>query len=74
MISIQPPPAGRRPKLRQQSGFDTSLYPFQSKYATLRAGEMHFIDEGQGAPILFVHGTPTWSILFPGPVRAGSGQ
>lgn len=24
-------------------------------------GRMHYIDEGKGEPILFVHGTPTWS-------------
>lgn len=25
---------------------------------------MHYLDEGQGSPILFVHGNPTWSFLF----------
>jgi haloalkane dehalogenase len=25
---------------------------------------MHYVDEGAGDPILFVHGTPTWSFLF----------
>ena len=25
---------------------------------------MHYLDEGQGDPILFVHGTPTWSFEF----------
>ena len=25
---------------------------------------MHYVDEGAGDPILFVHGTPTWSYLF----------
>ncbi len=27
-------------------------------------GAMHFIDEGQGEPILMVHGNPTWSYLY----------
>jgi haloalkane dehalogenase len=27
----------------------------------LPAGQMHFVDEGAGEAILFVHGTPTWS-------------
>ena len=27
----------------------------------LPAGRMHYVDEGQGEPLLFVHGTPTWS-------------
>lgn len=25
---------------------------------------MHYVDEGKGAPIVFVHGTPTWSFLW----------
>ena len=27
---------------------------------------MHYIDEGSGAPILFLHGNPTWSFLYRG--------
>ena len=30
----------------------------------LRDGEMHYVDEGSGPPILFVHGTPTSSYEF----------
>lgn len=41
-----------------------SLYPFDSHYASLKAGNMHYIDEGEGDVILFVHGTPTWSFLY----------
>ena len=25
---------------------------------------MHYVDEGDGEPILFVHGTPTWSFEY----------
>jgi haloalkane dehalogenase len=25
---------------------------------------MHYVDEGEGRPLLFVHGTPTWSFLY----------
>ena len=25
---------------------------------------MHYVDEGQGSPILFLHGNPTWSFLY----------
>jgi haloalkane dehalogenase len=31
---------------------------------TLRDGEMHYVDEGSGPPILFVHGTPTNSYEY----------
>jgi haloalkane dehalogenase len=31
---------------------------------TLRDGEMHYVDEGSGPPLLFVHGTPTNSYEY----------
>lgn len=43
---------------------DSNYYPFAHHYAQLPAGNMHYIDEGQGEVILFVHGTPTWSFLY----------
>ena len=47
-----------------QNWLDTDLYPFESNYVQLPAGRMHYVDEGSGEVILFVHGTPTWSFLF----------
>lgn len=47
-----------------QPWLDQSLYPFQSKFAQLKAGNMHYIEEGKGETLLFVHGTPTWSFLY----------
>lgn len=47
-----------------QSRVDTTLYPFENKFLQLEAGNMHYVDEGEGDIILFVHGTPTWSFLF----------
>jgi haloalkane dehalogenase len=29
-------------------------------------GPVHYIDEGEGEPILFLHGNPTWSFLYRG--------
>ncbi|MGB0525134.1 MAG: alpha/beta fold hydrolase [Flammeovirgaceae bacterium] len=43
---------------------DQNLYPFESNFLQLAAGQMHYIDEGRGDVILFVHGTPTWSFLY----------
>lgn len=43
---------------------DTSLFPFESKFIHLASGQMHYIDEGEGDILLFVHGTPTWSFLY----------
>src|SRR5688572_17991266 len=49
---------------------DRSQYPFESKWLQLRAGRMHYVDEGRGEPILFVHGTPTWSFEWRHLIRA----
>jgi len=43
---------------------DTTEYPFTSKYVQINGYNLHYIDEGQGDPILFVHGTPSWSFDF----------
>lgn len=43
---------------------DRSLYPFSSHWFESADGRMHYIDEGVGTPIVFVHGTPTWSFLY----------
>ncbi len=50
------------------------LYPFKSHYLWLpsvphafRGGDgvrMHYVDEGAGEPLLFVHGNPTWSFYW----------
>lgn len=36
-------------------------YPFTSRFITINNQKLHYIDEGEGAVILFVHGTPSWS-------------
>ena len=43
---------------------DPSLYPFGSHWFASTAGRMHYVDEGAGPPILFLHGNPTWSFLY----------
>jgi haloalkane dehalogenase len=49
---------------------DRAAYPFTSRWMPLPAGRMHYIDEGSGAPLLFVHGTPTWSFEWRRLIRA----
>jgi haloalkane dehalogenase len=51
-----------------------ALWPFAARYIDLRAGRMHYIDEGQGEPIVLVHGTPSWSLEWRHVVRALSGS
>jgi len=40
------------------------LYPYESNYLSVDAQRYHYIDEGQGQPLLFVHGNPTWSFYW----------
>lgn len=41
-----------------------SSYPFESRWFDGPRGRMHYIAEGEGTPILLVHGNPTWSFLY----------
>ena len=37
---------------------------FESKYQSVFDSEMHYVEHGEGDPILLVHGIPTWSYLW----------
>ena len=39
-------------------------FPFESHYATIDGVNLHYVDEGEGPPILLFHGEPTWSYLY----------
>lgn len=43
---------------------DKSAYPFKSNYFDINEQKLHYIDEGKGETILFVHGTPSWSFDY----------
>jgi haloalkane dehalogenase len=45
---------------------DPRLFPFRSKWFDSRVGGVHYVDEGVGDPILFLHGNPTWSFVYRG--------
>jgi pimeloyl-ACP methyl ester carboxylesterase len=50
--------------MKQPKWLNTSEYPFQSYYYAVGEHQLHYIDEGVGDTILFVHGTPSWSFDF----------
>src|SRR5215471_20838263 len=43
---------------------DDALFPFESRFVDIGGCTVHYVDEGQGPPILFLHGNPTWSFLY----------
>jgi haloalkane dehalogenase len=53
---------------------DRDLYPFESRWFNGHSGRMHYIDEGQGPPIVFFHGNPTWSFLYRNVITRLRGQ
>ena len=42
----------------------SAAFPFESQYVDVVGSKMHYIDEGSGDPILFLHGNPTSSYLW----------
>ena len=42
----------------------SSKFPFASRYMEVKGSQIHYIDEGEGDPILFLHGNPTSSYLW----------
>ena len=42
----------------------SSAFPFQSNYIEVAGSQIHYVDEGQGDPVLFLHGNPTSSYLW----------
>ena len=48
-------------------------WPYRPRYARVNGYRMHYIDEGQGHPVVLLHGNPTWGYLyreFVGPLTA----
>ena len=39
-------------------------FPFESRFVTLNGHRLHYIDEGEGPLLLFIHGNPTSSYLW----------
>lgn len=42
----------------------SSEFPFESKFIKINGNKIHYIDEGKGDPILFIHGNPTSSYIW----------
>jgi pimeloyl-ACP methyl ester carboxylesterase len=58
---MEPEARGARSGTEHRSFPDAALYPFASRFHQTAEGALHYVDEGEGRPIVFVHGTPSWS-------------
>jgi pimeloyl-ACP methyl ester carboxylesterase len=56
-MSIAPLPAS-------PAGLDVVAYPYRPRLFDTGEGMLHYVDTGNGPPVVLVHGTPTWSFLY----------
>jgi haloalkane dehalogenase len=47
----------------RSSSFKT-LYPFESRLHPIGKYSCHYLDEGEGEPVVMLHGNPTWSFFY----------
>ncbi|MEU8411899.1 alpha/beta fold hydrolase [Amycolatopsis japonica] len=52
------------------SWVDDNLFPFESRFVDIDGNTVHYVDEGSGPTLLFLHGNPTWSFLWRDVIRA----
>lgn len=43
---------------------DDKLFPFESRFVGIDGNRVHYVDEGSGPVLLFLHGNPTWSFEY----------
>ncbi len=43
---------------------DLPGYDFEPRYADIDGLRMHYVDEGDGSPVVCFHGEPTWAYLY----------
>ncbi|MEL6101950.1 MAG: alpha/beta fold hydrolase [Pseudomonadota bacterium] len=49
-------------------------FPFESRFLEVHGSNIHYIEEGEGDPILFLHGNPTSNYLWRNIIPYLSGQ
>ena len=51
---------------------DTEEYPFSGNRFDIAGHQLHYLDEGEGEPLVMLHGNPTWSFYYRNLVKAFS--
>jgi len=69
--AIDPRTSAAEPQLATPAWVDRAAFPFRSHFLEVAPGRrVHYVDEGEGDVLLFVHGTPTWSFEWRHCIRA----
>jgi pimeloyl-ACP methyl ester carboxylesterase len=68
------PPSSIDPRIVEAGLVDE--YPFASRWLGVDGGRMHYVDEGprDSAPLLMLHGNPTWSFFYRRLIQAFRGE
>lgn len=53
---------------------DERLYPFQSHFVAIEGHRIHYVDEGSGPTLLFVHPGVGWSLMYSDIIQALRGR
>lgn len=56
--------ARKNKEINYPDWLDRKEYPFDSHFIDLPVGRMHYLDEGEGEPIVMIHGNPGWSFEY----------
>jgi haloalkane dehalogenase len=53
---------------------DANEYPFADFWFERHGVALHYLDQGEGMPVLMLHGNPTWSFLYRNIIRGLDGK
>lgn len=56
--------ADRRSVAEAHFDLPAGAFPFESRFMAVGKARFHYIREGRGPTLVFVHGNPTWSFLY----------
>jgi len=60
--------------MQPPSWLDRAAWPYTPRSFDLGGARLHYVDEGVGAPVVLVHGTPTWAFEWRHVIRALSSR
>lgn len=46
------------------------LFPFESRFVAVAGHPIHYVDGGSGPTLQFLHGNPTWSVVYRNGIRS----
>ena len=62
--------ADKRSVAEEHFDLPAGAFPFASRFMAVGKARLHYIREGRGPTLVFVHGNPTWSFMYRGIIRA----